>query len=385
MKQLVSICGVLLGVWCSSQAQTLLNQSELIYIKDTDFIVKGDFQNQGKIVNQGTVTVSGNWTNGNKYFASTGKFILNGDGTQVVRHNKDSFHILVLSGTGEKIWQEEAEVVKEVSFSTSLLSTQTPGALIVRNGGIITGASATGYVNGLLFREGTGLRDFPIGKGGKYLPVTLTNIDGSNDVMIGFEIKEPNTGAQPGSAVQSVSQIRYAELSKRSGTLNGSPISLTIGNDETQTPAQDLIVAESNTQNGVYRNLGQGSLTGSTITSGFSLTGSFFALALSEPLDENSVFIPNAFAPGSSNSEEQLIKIYSDQLAPEEFEFLVFSKWGNVIFQSNSLAEMKATGWNGVNKETGELVSLGVYTFTARGKFINGKAFEKTGNITLIR
>lgn len=385
MKQFLFICSVLVGSWCSSQAQTLLNQSELIYIKDADFTVKGDFQNQGKIINQGTVTVTGNWTNGNKYFASTGKFILNGDVAQVVRHNKDSFHTLVLKGTGEKLLQEEAEIVKEVNFSNSLLTTQASGALIVRDGGILTGVSSTGYVNGLLFREGTGLRDFPIGKGGKYLPVSLTNVAGSSDVMLGLEIKEPNTGAQAGSAVKSVSQIRYAELTKRKGTFDGSTISLTIGADETQTPSQDLIVAESTTQNGVYRNLGQGNLSGTAITSSFQITGSFFALALSEPLDENAVFVPNAFSPASTNAEEQVIKIYSSQLAPEEFEFIIFSKWGNVIFQSNSLADMKTIGWNGVNKETGELVSLGVYTYTARGKFINGKTFEKTGNITLIR
>ena len=385
MKHIVLICCILIGTLCTIKAQTLLNQSELIYVKNTDFCVKGDFQNQGKIINQGTVSVSGNWTNGNKYFASTGKFVLNGDVTQVVRHNKDSFHILVLTGTGEKIWQEEAEVVKEVTFNNSLLTTQASGALIVRDGGIITGASATGYVNGLLFREGVGLRDFPIGKGGKYLPVSLSNIAGSSDVMLGFEIKEPNTGAQPGAAVKSVSQIRYAELTKRNGTFDGSPINLTIGADENQTPSQDLIIAESTLQNGVYRNLGQGNLSGTIISSGFLITGSFFALALSEPLDANAVFIPNAFAPSSSNAEEQIIKIYSDQLAPEEFEFLVFSKWGNVIFQSNSLADMKTTGWNGINKDSGELLSLGVYTYTARGKFINGKTFEKTGNITLIR
>ncbi len=385
MKQLIIICSVLLGSWHYSPAQTLLNQSELIYIKDAVFTVKGDFQNQGKIINQGTITVSGSWVNENKYFASTGKFILNGDVAQTVRHNKDSFHILILSGNGEKIWQEEAAVVKDVSFSNALLTTQAVGALIVRKGGTITGASANGYVNGLLFREGTGQQDFPIGKGGKYLPVSLTNVAGSNDVMLGLEIKEPNTGAQVGSAVKSVSQIRYAELTKRTGTFDGSPISLTIASDEAQTPTQDLIVAESTTQNGVYRNLGQGSLSGTTITSSFSVTGSFFALALSEPLDENAVFIPNAFSPASTNAEEQVIKIYSNQLAPEEFEFLIFSKWGNVIFQSNSLADMKTTGWNGINKENGELVSLGVYTYTARGKFINGKTFEKTGNITLIR
>lgn len=386
MKRLLLF--VCLGLSCAaiSHAQIVLNQSELIFVgANTDFCVKGNFQNQGKVINQGTISVSGDWVNGNKYFASTGNFVLNGDIAQTVRHNKDSFHVLTLNGLGEKIFQQEAEIVKNVSFTNSLLSTQSTGALIVRNGATITGATSNGYVNGLLVREGIGLRDFPIGKGGKFLPLTLTNVDGSNDVLLGMEIKEPNTGAQPGATLKSVSQIRYAELSTRKGTFAGSPITLTVASDEDQNPPQDLVVAEATTQNGVYRNLGQGSLSGTNLTSSFLVTGSFFAIALSEAINENAVFIPNALAPSSSNPEEQTIKVYGDLLAPEEFEFIVFSKWGSILFESTSLAQMKTTGWNGIFKDTGELVSLGVYTFKVKGKFINGKTFEKTGNITLIR
>jgi hypothetical protein len=386
MKRLLFFGSLWVSCVVLTHAQILLNQSELIFVgPNTDFCVKGNFQNQGKVINRGTISVSGDWMNGNKYFATTGNFILNGDLAQTVRHNKDSFHVLVLNGLGEKILQEEAEIVKDVSFSNSLLTTQAAGALIVRNGGTITGASSSGYVNGLLVREGIGLRDFPIGKGGKFLPLTLTSVDGSSDVLLGVEIKEPNTGAQPGATLKSVSQLRYAELSTRKGTFAGSPITLSIAPDEDQNPPQDLVVAEATTQNGVYRNLGQFGLNGTKLTSSFLVTGSFFAIALSEALDENSIFIPNALAPSSSNPEEQTIKIYGDLLAPEEFEFIVFSKWGSVLFESNSLTQMKTTGWNGLFKDTGELVSLGVYTFKAKGKFLNGKVFEKTGNITLIR
>ncbi len=385
MKSIALSILILVMLSITMEAQTIVNKGRLIYVKGTDLSVKGDFQNMGTVQNSGIISISGNWTNNNKYLASTGTFVLNGDLAQQVLHNKDSFHILILKGIGEKFLQDEAQIVKDVQFSSSILTTQGTGAMIALNGSQILGASATGYVNGLLVREGLGSREYPIGKGGKYLPVTLTSITGTNDVMVGLEIKEPNTGAQPGATLKAISQLRYAELTTRKGIFNGSPITLTIGVDEDQSSPLDLVVTESITQNGQYRNLGQSNLTATSITSSFLVTGTFFAIGVGDLLDQNAIYVPNALSPSAPNLEDQTIKIYGDLLVPEDFEFKVFSKWGNIIFESNSLTEMKSTGWRGINRETGETLSLGVYTFATKGKFINGKNFEKTGTITMIR
>jgi hypothetical protein len=364
------------------------NLGGLIYVKNTDLTVPGDVDNTGTIINDGTISVGGNWTNTGKYSPAAGTFILTGDAAQNITHNKDSIYIWILKGNGPKILKDNAEVLKDLQFNNALLTTQG-GSVTVRNPGTITNPSANGYVNGLLFLEGTGKKFYPIGKNGTYVPVTLENVDGSPDVLLGFEAFEPNPG-QPGAGVKSLSAKRYWQLSKRgTGTFKGSLITLTVAGDEAFTVPNDVIVAESDAADQTYRSIGQQSFTESggvrTVTSNMLVTGSFFALSLSGELDETAIYVPNAFSPAAPSPEDQTIKVYGNQVAPEDFQFQVFSKWGNLIFESRSLQEMQTTGWRGTGNVTHTEANLGVYTYVMRGKFLRGDSFNKTGTITVIK
>jgi hypothetical protein len=63
----------------------------------------------------------------------------------------------------------------------------------------------------------------------------------------------------------------------------------------------------------------------------------------------------------------------------------VYSKWGNVVFQSTSLDQMQTEGWNGKLNNTGEELPQGVYSFTFEGRFEDGSSIKKSGTIILIR
>ena len=300
----------------------LLNQGRLIYVKNTDLSVVGNFDNKGTVVNNGTLSLGGDWTNTGKYTAGTGTFILNCAVAQNITHNKDSVFVWVLNGKGEKILKDQAEILKELRFNTAILTTQG-GSVTVRSQGEVTNATSTAYVNGLLFREGTGKKFYPIGKNGRYVHVTLESIDGSSDLILGFEAFEPNTGL-PGLGVKSLSAKRFWQMTKRgNGTFNGSLITLSLANDQDTSSPSDMIVAEALGADQKYRSIGQSAISTTnnpSITSSALITGSFFAVGVSELLDETSIFIPNAFSPAATNPDDQSIKIYGDFLQRAGFE-----------------------------------------------------------------
>ena len=87
--------------------------------------------------------------------------------------------------------------------------------------------------------------------------------------------------------------------------------------------------------------------------------------------------MPNAFSPNGDGLND-FIGLRSRGI--EELErFLIFNRWGQLIFESN---DINAT-WDGTFK--GKPQEVGVYLFYVQArKFLGGEFFVK-GNITLIR
>lgn len=390
-KHLAAFFAWFLAIGQNSYSQILINQNSVtIQVNNTTLSVNGGIANQGVITNNGgTIIVSGDWTNQNQFNPGNGTVILNGTSPQNISHSGNQFYNLDLQGSGEKILLTDAEVTNILNFNSALLTTQGASAIIIRQAGRVTNPSSSAYVNGLLFQEGNGQKFYPIGTKGNYVPVTLENVSGTNP-LIGLQAFEPNSGALPGPELISVSANRYWQLFERGGpTFAGSPITLTLASDEdTSTPSM-AVVAEADAPTGPYRNLGQATLNlnnPNTITSSATVTGKFFALG-NVRIDEATILVPDALSPMALDAKDNSIRIYGNTstLSPSNFEFTVFSRWGNVLFQSTSLIEMIATGWTGIDSGTGTLVSSGSYTYSIKAKFNNGKSFEKTGTINMIK
>jgi hypothetical protein len=102
-------------------------------------------------------------------------------------------------------------------------------------------------------------------------------------------------------------------------------------------------------------------------------------------VSRNILYIPRYFRPSSTITENAALKIFGTKLDAEELSFNVYSKWGNVVFQSTSLDQMQTEGWNGKLNNTGEELPQGVYSFTFEGRFEDGSSIKKSGTIILIR
>jgi len=62
-----------------------------------------------------------------------------------------------------------------------------------------------------------------------------------------------------------------------------------------------------------------------------------------------------------------------------EYNLYIYNRWGELMFESKDVD----VGWDGYYN--GKLCPQDVYIWKVEGKFINGKTFEKTGDVTLLR
>lgn len=92
--------------------------------------------------------------------------------------------------------------------------------------------------------------------------------------------------------------------------------------------------------------------------------------------DEPYVYVPNAFTP-NNDGKNDILFVRSDIL--EEFVLRIYDRWGELIFETNSLDK----GWDGTYKN--EPCMPGVYDYFLEGYCNNKKEILKKGNITLIR
>lgn len=109
--------------------------------------------------------------------------------------------------------------------------------------------------------------------------------------------------------------------------------------------------------------------------------------AYSEVTTTADVIFPNVFTPnsgGPNGGGYDLGSLTNDVFFPytsgvTDFKFEIFNRWGELIFVSNDIN----TGWDGYYK--GQLCQQDVYVWKAFIKLNNGKTFNKSGDVTLLR
>jgi PKD repeat protein len=95
---------------------------------------------------------------------------------------------------------------------------------------------------------------------------------------------------------------------------------------------------------------------------------------------------PNAFSPsttGGSNGAYNVNSLDNDVFFPihngiDTYELLIFNKWGELLFKSTDVLK----GWDGYYR--GVLAPQDVYVWKVSGTFVDGRAFQDSGDVTLI-
>jgi len=91
---------------------------------------------------------------------------------------------------------------------------------------------------------------------------------------------------------------------------------------------------------------------------------------------DNVIWVPNIFSPNGDGNNDYL---FVRGKGVESFQFVVYSRWGEKVFESTSLTD----GWNG--RFRGKDMNKAVFVYYLKGFFKDGSEFNQKGDITLIR
>ncbi len=99
--------------------------------------------------------------------------------------------------------------------------------------------------------------------------------------------------------------------------------------------------------------------------------------------DYFTVYIPNCFIPYGNDVNSYFYPI-GQGWDSEDFEMYIYDRWGNTVFQSTDIANIK---WNGTHQNEGQLDDMtnSVYIYLIRIKEEDGILHEYRGSVTLLK
>ncbi|QCK16444.1 PKD domain-containing protein [Mangrovivirga cuniculi] len=90
---------------------------------------------------------------------------------------------------------------------------------------------------------------------------------------------------------------------------------------------------------------------------------------------------PNAIRPNSSVDDNQRFKIFPRFVSPDDFELVIYNRWGELIYYTNDIDfEWDATH-NGKDVPVGSYV----YVATFKSEFDDGEYYNQRGGVTVLR
>ena len=152
-----------------------------------------------------------------------------------------------------------------VSFVKGNIMTATSNLLIIANNAIVSGASDSSYADGPVRKNGSTDFTFPVGKDGKYRPISIGSLSSTDTFTAEYFHNDPNTIPSNttllDTGIDHVSSCEYWEL-ERTGTVtaqvNLSWNSFSCG----VTSLSELLVSKWNATQ--WSNLGNGGTSGNT-------------------------------------------------------------------------------------------------------------------------
>jgi gliding motility-associated-like protein len=113
------------------------------------------------------------------------------------------------------------------------------------------------------------------------------------------------------------------------------------------------------------------------VTSSMGCTDTTYALViLNDATVVHPVAVPSGFTPNGDHVNDEVMILGGPFV---EVDLKIYNQWGNMVFSSSD----PTAGWDGKYKGIDQ--PAGVYIYTAKGKTIDGRTFNFSGDVTLIR
>lgn len=97
-------------------------------------------------------------------------------------------------------------------------------------------------------------------------------------------------------------------------------------------------------------------------------------------LADHIVYVPNAFTP-DDDQHNPVFMVRGHGISPDDFEFLIFNRWGEIIFETNDINE----GWDGTSKGGTKDVQDGSFPWKLKYKSLDGASHVKVGHVMLLK
>lgn len=380
---------ILVIAWMGSlpctYGQSLTNQTNIFIPAGLDVYLDGDFVNEGFIQNQGNFFVSGNWNNTNVY-QGTGTVVLDGMLSQRFFNNRNAVHHFVIDGAGPKTVIGLVPVTNQLDLSLGIVNVSNTDTLLLEENSTVTGGSTESYIDGALTYAGTGLKFFPVGKNGSYYPVELLNISGI-DPVTEIEVFDDISHINLPSSVTRFSNV-YWQRKVISGTFSNSPVSLGYVIPDNYTSRHAIDIFQADVPDSEFTALGDISVEYGTeidkVITQNAADGKIYVLGESIPVDgiPGEFYLSTSLSPKAANADNQFVRVFGNRLVDTGFQFHVYNRWGLLVFETTSLANMTTKGWDGRHK--GEYLPSGSYPFVLKATTINGEIIERKGMISII-
>lgn len=387
----ISLAFVLVSLSTALKAQAIyVGAEQLISVGEGAVVqIVGSLENEGVVWNEGELYVNGDWLNSAQFMSSDGLTVFSGTAEQRVLHNGQAFSRLRVDNEAGISLESDITIEQEIDLVAGIVYGNSGVRVSLGAQALINGGSPESYISGTVLHRGIGDKFFPVGTDEQYLPIELLGIRG-NDPQLEVQAITPHP--EPGSLqdLDRVTDTHYWQLSPVGGIYEDAKFRVPLLGALEFDNNTGLVVAAAPQLGGGYLSLGSVELRGDLINGSITSkeASSFPIVTLgksSEYSVEGEVLVPNAFAPGSPVEADRRLSVFAVNLLPDAFVFRVFNRWGQVVYETNSLDEARNQGWDGINQLTSEPAQFGVYSYYVRGVFSSGVPLEKQGTVTLFR
>jgi len=381
---------ILLGILTlpiSSAAQDIVNQTNLYVPAGLELHVGGDFANEGFVQNQGSVFVSGSWKNANVY-QGVGTITLNGTRAQSFFSNKNPVDHLVIDGIGPIRIIDLLPITSQIDLLNGIVVVADTDTLSMAQGASVSGGSLESHVDGEFTYAGTGYKFFPIGKNGNYNPVEMLDITGINPIT-SVEVFENLPTIQSPPLITLYQKI-YWQRKTIAGTFTNSPIAIGFQIPDNYTNRHVIEIVEGEDLGAVFSALRGVSVSYDPVLdkviSDVGLAKNVFVIGESNPIGgiPGEFYFSTSLSPHAANPDNRATRVFGDQLIGDSFHFLVYDRWGKIVFETISLENMILSGWDGRSQNGGDLLPSGAYPYVLQAVTKTGTFFEKKGVISII-
>jgi gliding motility-associated-like protein len=90
-------------------------------------------------------------------------------------------------------------------------------------------------------------------------------------------------------------------------------------------------------------------------------------------------FVPSSFTPNGDGHNDLLKPITFNNLSLSQYQFRVYNRWGQLVFESGN----PSAGWDG--KVNGSVQPASVYVWMLQYQYLNGPSFTLKGTVTLMQ